>query len=129
MPVQLNRRQFARYRVEPMYTRVLLRPEGAEDFDIEGHAYDISEGGVRFEADRTLLPGTKVAMRLELSPAAPEADGARELIEVLATIVWVEDEDDPPPVRTAAVITGFAGAVDRERLRSACAAGRLRLAA
>jgi hypothetical protein len=48
---------------------------------------------------------------------------------VFATIVWIEDEDEPGPVKMAAVFSRFARAGDEQRLHAAVATGRFRRAA
>ena len=128
MQHSINRRQFPRFSVQPMYTPVAVRTLDSETFDIEGHAYDISEGGARFDLDRPLPPGTPIAMQITLPTMHNEIGPGRSLF-VFANIVWVEDEDEPGPVRTAAVFTPFARAGDRERLLKHFATGHYRMAA
>ncbi len=128
----LERRQFPRFVVEPMYTPIAARietGEGEEDapFDIEGHAYDISEGGARFELDRAVAPGSRIAMRIFM-PGLSERDEGRSVL-VYANVVWSEDTDEAGPYRTAAVFTHFARACDRDRLVRHFSSGRYRLAA
>lgn len=127
----LERRQFPRFVVEPMYTPVAARieREGEDDapFDLEGHIYDISEGGARFELDRPVPPGTRIAMRIFM-PGLSERDEGRSVL-VEANVVWLEDADQPGPYRTAAVFTHFARAGDRDRLLRQFSTGRYRLAA
>jgi hypothetical protein len=48
---------------------------------------------------------------------------------VFANVVWLEDEDEAPPYKMAAVFTHFARAGDRERLIRQFATGRYRTAA
>jgi len=124
-----ERRKYPRFALEPMYTPIAVRTLESEVFDIEGHAYDISEGGMRFELDRALPPGTKVAMQITL-PCMQAGDiGPGRSIMVFANIIWLEDEEDPAPYRMAAVFTHFARAGDRERLLRQFATGRYRAAA
>lgn len=127
----LERRKFPRFVVEPMYTPIAARIEtgGEEDapFDLEGHAYDISEGGARFELDQAVTPGTRIAMRIFM-PGLDERDEGRSVL-VYANVVWVADADEAGPYRTAAVFTHFARACDRDRLLRHFAGGRYRLAA
>lgn len=127
----IERRQFPRFVVEPMYTPIAARVEtgGDEDapFDIEGHAYDISEGGARFELDKPVQPGTRIAMRIFM-PGLSERDEGRSVL-VYANVVWLEDADEAGPYRTAAVFTHFVRAGDRDRLVRHFSSGRYRLAA
>lgn len=127
--LNLDRRRFPRFQLEPMYTPVAVRTMDSEAFDIEGHAYDISEGGVRFEIDRPVPPGSRIAMQITLPNLdARECSPGRSIL-VFANVVWLEDEDEPAPYRTAAVFTHFARAGDRERLVRQFATGRYRAAA
>ena len=129
MKMHINRRRYPRYTMVPAYTAVSVRTLDREGQEASGHAYDVSEGGVRFELDEALEPGTKVAMELSLpSFDADEAAPPRGIF-AMATIVRTEDEDEPGPVRTAAIFTSFARPSDRERLLRQFATGRYRLAA
>lgn len=115
-PLRLvDRRVHPRFVLEPMYTPIAARMLDSEVFDIEGHAYDISESGIRFELDRPIAPGTKIAMQVTL-PNLTNDIGPGRSIFVFANVVWLEDEDEPGPARMAAVFTHFARAGDRERL-------------
>lgn len=124
-----DRRVHPRFVLEPMYTPVSARLLDSESFDIEGHAYDISEGGLRFELDRPIAPGTKVALQITLPNLDAHDIGPGRCIFVFANVIWLEDEDDPAPYRVAAVFTHFARAGDRERLLRQFATGRYRAAA
>jgi c-di-GMP-binding flagellar brake protein YcgR len=124
-----DRRRHTRFVLEPQYTPIAVRTMESEVFDIEGHAYDISEGGARFELDRALPPGTRIAMQITLPSAQASDIGPGRTILVFANIVWLEDEEDPAPYRMAAVFTHFARAGDRERLLRQFATGRYRVAA
>jgi hypothetical protein len=124
-----DRRTFPRFQLEPMYTPLAMGPSSDGPFDNEGHAYDISEGGVRFEAERPVKPGISVQMRITL-PNLNEHDlESNRTVLVTANVVWLEDEDEPGPYKMAAVFTHFARAGDRERLLRQFASGRYRAAA
>mgnify|MGYP000926715538 FL=1 len=112
----VNRRHFERFRTQPMYTPVCLRTLDNEHFTFEGHAYDISEGGVQFELDRGIDPGTPVAVQITL-PSGGLADdpGPGRSIFVFGNVIWLDDSE-PGPVRMAVVFTSFARLGDRERL-------------
>lgn len=124
-----NRRRHARYALPAMYTQVAVRMLDTDRFSIEGHAYDISEGGLRFEADRAIKPGTGVALQVTLPGMHTRDLGPGRAVFVFANIVWLEDEEDPAPYKMAAVFTRFARAGDWERLRNELIEGRYRLAA
>lgn len=81
-------------------------PEGG----LEGHGYDISLTGMRFELDDALPNGTEVS--IELFPPAE-----RDPIRMRGTVVRVfSTDDDPGPRRMAVHFTGFAAPSDRDRL-------------
>ncbi|MBL8762130.1 MAG: PilZ domain-containing protein [Phycisphaerae bacterium] len=117
-PLFINRRQFERFAMTPMYTSIALRTLDEETFEHEGHAYDISEGGMQFELDRGFEPGSRVVVRIDLPDQRPEQSGdtgpGRALF-VFANVVWMDDSD-AGPVRLAVAFTNFARAGDRERL-------------
>ena len=115
-----NRRRFERFALRPMYSAVTVRPHAGGE-TLEGHAYDVSEGGLRFELDSAIEPGTAVEITLLLPAAEP--------IEVRANVIWADDDGVPGPVRMAAAFTAFAGAAHRERLLRQISAGRYARAA
>lgn len=107
----VDKRQWERFQLEPMYTSVTVRHgAGLKLCETEGHAYDISASGIRFELDDALPAGTPVAIEVKL-PAIDES------ISVSGTIVWQHDADDDPAARRMAVrFERFAGPDDRTRL-------------
>ncbi|MFI4917129.1 MAG: PilZ domain-containing protein [Phycisphaerales bacterium JB060] len=125
-----ERRQHPRVSVPPMYSPVAVRTLDSDEFAYEGHAYDVSEGGLQFELDRPFEPGTRLAMRIELSGdmafgrsphAGPGRDtGPGRAIFVFATVVWVAD-DEFGLARMAAVFSMFCRAGDKDRLKRALA--------
>lgn len=111
-----NRRAFERFALPTAYTPMSVRLLGETTFDLEGHAYDISEGGVRFELDEPIPAGTPVAVKLEL-PGLAEDSGPGRAIFATGNVVWIDDEDvDIGPARMAIAFTMFSRAGDRERL-------------
>ena len=125
----VDRRTYPRFQLEPMYTPLAMSMGDEEKFENEGHAYDISEGGVRFEAENPVQPGTRVTIRITL-PNLNEHDlETNRTVLVSANVIWLEDEDEPGPYKMAAVFTHFARAGDRERLLRQFATGRYRAAA
>lgn len=128
MKIQINRRRYPRYSVIPAYTPVAVRLlDGRGGEELSGHAYNISEGGVRFEVDRALQPGERIAVRVTL-PGGEVSEDERSVLAI-ATVVWTDDADEPGPVRTAAAFEHFVGVGDRDRLLDQFATGRFRLAA
>lgn len=123
-----DRRRFPRFRTEPMYAPIAVRLLTGETFDLEGHAYDISQGGCRFELDRGIEPGTAVAMQITL-PTMHNEPGESRPVYVFANVVWIEDEDEPGPIKMACVFSRFAIAGDEARLLGHLRTGAYRLAA
>jgi len=124
-----DRRQFLRYQLPAMYSRVLARPLDSDEFLWEGHAYDISRGGIRFELDHQVAPGTPIALRIDLPQTSVERSTARRSVFTTANVVWNGDPDEVGPVRLAASFTDFAEEGDEERLFDRLAEGRYALAA
>lgn len=123
---EINRRQFERFALAPMYTPVSVRMLDEENFALEGHAYDISEGGCQFELDKPIAPGTQIAMQVTL-PMGMRGDdiGPGRSIFVFGNVVWLDD-DGFGPVRMAIAFTRFARLGDKERLIRQMGQGRLR---
>lgn len=124
-----DRRRHQRFTLPTAYARILVRLLDSDEFEWEGHAYDLSEGGVRFELDRAIEPGTPIAMRIELPHTAVERSTERRSLYAFANVVWMEDDDQPGPVRLAAVFTRFARADDAAALRHRLFSGRYAMAA
>ncbi len=131
---QSNRRQHDRFTLQPMYTRVLIRPQGEKLFTLEGHAYDLSMGGLRFELDEGIEPGSPVGIMLELPmPAGTmidlKAGPTTQLVAATGTVVWLDDDDARGPVRMAAVFHAFETPEDEQQLIEALSTGRYAQAA
>jgi hypothetical protein len=122
-----ERRAHARFSVQPFYSPLRVRGLNETGEPVEGFIYDVSMGGLRFEADRAFAPGTPVDLHITLP--LMHAPGGRRTLEARASVVWIEDEDDPPPYKMAAVFTGFADPADEQRLRQQLNAGRYQRAA
>jgi hypothetical protein len=134
-----NQRSDDRFRFSPAYTRVVVVPsidsvaatrsrtfvdmDGAEldltgfddglgtpDGGLEGHGYDISTTGMRFELDDELAAGTEVSIALY-----PPAETNPIHMNGVVVRVFAHD-DDPGPRRMAVQFTTFPAAEDRERL-------------
>lgn len=126
-----DRRRHQRYVLPSMYTGVEVRPMDSESFEWKGHAYDISEGGMRFELDRPIEPGTRIAVRIQLPGAEFLRLTERRPVYAFANVVWIEEDDldQGGPVRMACVFSRFVVPGDRERLSRRLASGRFSLAA
>ena len=107
----VNLRQHDRFTLTPMYTRIALnRANGLRFERLEGHAYDVSEGGIRIELDQPLEPGERVSLQIGL----PGED-----IDIFASarVVWTNSaDDDPGPRRAALQFREFQSRSDRDRL-------------
>lgn len=108
----INRRRFERQSVPPMYTPVIVG--GVQETTLEGHGYDISEGGLQLELDRAVAPGTHIEVRVTL-PGHWTVSETERTIRALCSVVWV-DESEPGPVRMAVEFKAFGSKGDHERL-------------
>ncbi len=125
----INRRRFERFQLRACYTPVSVRIVGSEGDAMEGHAYDVSEGGAMFELDEPVAAGTRVAMQITLPIAPGESDlKSARTIFVFGNIVWL-DETDPGPAQMAVAFTQFAKLGDKERLLKQLGSGQYARAA
>ncbi len=127
----IDRRIHERFTVSPMYTAVRVRLESEAEYTRDGHAYDISEGGLRFELDHPVELGTPVIMELELPRAglwASTDDGPGRTIELKANVVWC-DTEEPGPARMAAAVSEFITEGDKPRLMRLLTSGQFLRAA
>jgi hypothetical protein len=102
-----DRRETPRFTVDPMYSSVTVRPaagHGRKGFarrPLDGHVYEVSMGGLRFELDRPLRRNAAVEIELTLP-------GCEQEIHAHGRIVRVFDElDDPGPRRMAVEFESF----------------------
>lgn len=119
-----DKRKHPRFDLPAMYTPILVRTADGEE--MEGHVYDISQGGLQFELDGALEPGSPIEIELELPLGAFRSAGP---LSASCNVVWIEDEDDPGPTRHAAVFSSFASDADARRLESILRSGYYRPAA
>ncbi len=122
-----NRRRHERFVLPPMYSaatvRRVVRGAGMTMQVLEGHAYDISESGIRLELDEPLAVGEEVRVTVELP-------GNGGTIAAWAEVVRVYDEiDDPGARRMALHVREFASPADHARLLAHISTGSLRRAA
>lgn len=105
-----ERRRHSRFKVTPMYSHVHVRRDGEGRPELDGHLYDISVGGVRFELDEPLDDGERVTIEISLP-------GCRTLIQATGKVVRVNDaDDDPGPRRMALRFDAFADEESRTAL-------------
>lgn len=114
-----DRRAHARFALRPMYSaiEVKLAADGAPG--LSGHAYDISRGGVSFELDHAIEPGTPVFISLSLPEwlqGLTDGESDSVSVHVQGTVVWTDDDGVRGPVRMAAVFTSFASAGEYDLL-------------
>jgi hypothetical protein len=105
-----NRRIHTRYQLLSMYTQIEVRAPGDDSFSLTGHAYDISLGGMRFELDQPIEPGTTIEVRIQLPGSnAFSAQHQPNPISAIAHVVWAEQDDieDGGSVRMACVFHEF----------------------
>jgi c-di-GMP-binding flagellar brake protein YcgR len=104
-----ERRAHGRFVLAPMYTAVeARRASGAAILD--GHAYDISEGGVRIELDETLDDGEAIDLSVRLP-------GEAEMITATASVVRnANRRTDLGPMQVALKFKRFASEADHRRL-------------
>ena len=118
----IERRQFERFGVIPAYTACRARVQTEDVFRFDGHVHDLSEGGVRFEADIPIDPGTPIALEIELPERygdtwvnRREVDGFGRAVFVVGNVVWCR-LDDCGSALMAVAITRFCHDGDRQRL-------------
>jgi hypothetical protein len=105
-----DRRRHERFTVDPMYSAVAVSPlatsnrtsDGCGGGHVDGHVYEVSLGGIRFELDQPLPVGTRVSVEVTLP-------GCTKPICAEGRIVRVFDEiDDPGPRRMVVEFETFA---------------------
>lgn len=113
-----NRRIHTRYQLPSMYTEISVREPGTESYTMTGHAYDISLGGMRFELDAPIEPGTVIEVRIELPGPTSLRPGRDHGICATAHVVWSEPDDleDGGSVRMACVFHSFDRPGDEQAL-------------
>jgi hypothetical protein len=124
-PTDDNRRQADRLALPAGYTPVAVRTLGKNKKSYTGHAYDLSVGGVMFELDHGIDPGTAVSIAITLP--ASLGDAGRD-VTVFGNVVWLDDSD-VGPVRMAIAFTRFAQEGDDFRLHRVIANNLVRKAA
>lgn len=114
-----NRRAADRFAPVTGYTRVVIAPEQktAKNTEFEGHAYDVSLNGLRFELDEPLEEGSSVDIELHLP-------GLLSSIRSKARVVRIFDEDgDNGPRRMAATFKSFHSPLDASRFTTHLGSG------
>ena len=122
-----NRRLHTRFNTPPMYHAVTVRLPDQVDFTLDGHVYNISEGGIQFELDDPIAPGTDVSMMFHL-PAGFDIGPGRGIF-IMGKVIWLSDVEEPGPVRMAMSFNLFPREGDSERLNNYIGQARLQMAA
>ncbi len=105
-----DQRQYPRYPLPAAYTAVRVRRAGEADYAHEGHAYDISMGGVRFELDEALDAGEHVDLAITL-PGRSAGE-----VHAHGVMVRMHDPEEVGPVRMGLCFDGLASEADRREL-------------
>lgn len=85
-PNDFDRRRHRRFTVHPQYSKIsVTRRDGSV---VEGHLYDVSAGGIRFDCDDRLECDEVIEFDLELP-------GTRTQLKGRARIARCEEEDLP----------------------------------
>jgi len=116
-----NRRRYDRFLLPVGYTPVQVHCGAGDESAIEGHAYDISEGGICFEVDKALTPGQRVG--LTITVPGGHLGGESTSAFAVATVVRVTDEDEPGPIQHAAAFLSFPQQKERRTLLEAINSG------
>lgn len=121
----INRREYERFAVNPGYTSTAVRVHPDETtFDRQGHVYDISEGGICFELDIPLEPGSTISMQIDL-PTNVGDTGPGRAVFVTGNVVWC-NIDEPGAAKMAMVITRYDREGDQQRMIRALSGTGLR---
>ena len=105
-----DKRRHPRYRLDAPYTFVRIRLPGQRHFELTGHAYDVSRGGLRFELDDALPAGQRIDMELTLPKLG------RTPLRARGRVVRLHDPDELGPIRMGAVFTTMRSSADQRRL-------------
>jgi hypothetical protein len=94
-----------------MYTDVSVQRLASGTLStLDGHAYDISEAGMRIELDEVLDVGERVSACVRLP-------GETNGIFVSGRVVWINDDEEDPGARRMAIrFTRFLSPFDHTRL-------------
>ncbi len=122
-----DRRRTERFITSPMHHAVSIRTFDADTFKYDGHAYDISEGGICFELMDPIAPGTEVGVMIHLPIGFDRGPG--RAVFVSGRVVWLSDCTEVGPVRMGVVFDRFSRVGDQQRLHRFLNQGICRAAA
>ena len=104
-----DHRRYPRKAIRPGYASLSVTT-GEETYD--GHIYDISMGGIRFELDDAMDAGTPVEVHMQL----PVGDVNASPIHAKGKVVRFHDPDEVGPIRMGLAFTKLPSASDRRAL-------------
>ncbi len=115
-------RQTPRLKLPAMYTMLRARLADDQRYRWNGHLYDISMSGLRFELDLPVETGTLIQVRAMLPGST------HTTIEAQGRVVRLHsDEDEQGPSRMGMTIDKFVGPMDRKKLTDYLTGHGLRL--
>lgn len=114
-----DRRAADRFSPQVGYSRVVVSVEKPNrvQSEFEGHAYDVSVNGLRFELDEPLEEGTPIEVELHLPGMLQSIRSTGRVVRVL------DDLDDAGPQRMALTFRSFSSPLDASRLTKHLASG------
>lgn len=106
-----DQREHPRIKVPAMYTLLRARVLGSTKYTWTGHIYDVSLGGLRFELDMPVEPGTQLELRGMLPGSG------HTTFRAIGRVVRVHsDIEERGPVVLGLRFESFQSPMDRERL-------------
>lgn len=106
-----DQRQHPRIKVPAMYTLIRARVLGSTRYNWTGHIYDVSLGGVRFELDMPIQPGTQLEIRGMLPGSG------HTTFRAVGTVTRTHsDTNEPGPTIMGLAFESFQSPMDRHRL-------------
>ena len=106
-----DQRQHPRVKVPAMYSLIRARVVGSNRYSWTGHIYDVSLGGVRFELDTPIEPGTQLEIRSMLPGSGHTTFRAVGRVARLHS-----DADEQGPAIMGLQFESFQSPMDRHRL-------------
>ena len=113
-----------RLKVPAMYSLLRARPAGEDQYRWTGHIYDVSLGGMRFELDCALEPGTVIEVRGVLPGRSHVTFSAAGTV-----VRYHDDHPDLGPARMGMIFQRFSSDSDQTRLTEYLGSHGLKLAA
>lgn len=106
-----DQRQHPRIKVPAMYSLIRARVVGSNRYNWTGHIYDVSLGGVRFELDMPIEPGTQLEIRGMLPGSG------HTTFRAVGNVARVHsDADEQGPAIMGLQFESFQSPMDRHRL-------------